>query len=498
MWDKNIHFHLVAFRTAAAAQKNWHFHFPFIFSSLSIHLTNHHSVKWFNCTWAKPAFRWASNKKRETVRYVVIYHIGQAHEYWGRPKKHFNSIIAQCHSLSPSLQIASACWELYCLEHGIAADGTMCCQDNNDDDNSNTFFHSCLCPTTQTIKAIPRVVLVDLEPIPIDEIRTGCYRELFDPCTLVTGKEDAGSNFARGYNTLGCEMIELALDRVRRVAENCDCMQGFITFRSVGGGTGSGFGSLLQERLTEEFAKSNRHEFNIFPSPRRVSCCMLMIIYLYASHCRLSSIIVEPYNALLTTHYSMDYSDCNILLDNEALYDVCGNSLEVCSPIYTNINRVIGQVVSTCTASLRFEGPMNVDMIEFQTNLVPYPRIHFPLCTYSPFIPRSAGGLGDQSTIQITQSCFHPSTQLVKCDPLQGKYICCCMLYRGAADPTDINVAIKNLKCRKDIRFVDWSPSAFKIGINSQPPTCWYPVEMGEIFPLIFIISAPFKLSCVD
>lgn len=170
----------------------------------------------------------------------------------------------------------------------------------------------------------------------------------------------------------------------------------------------------------------------------------------------------------------MDYSDCNILLDNEALYDVCGNSLEVCSPIYTNINRVISQVVSTCTASLRFVGPMNVDMIEFQTNLVPYPRIHFPLCTYSPFIPHSAGGLGDHSTIQITQSCFHPSTQLVKCDPTKGKYVCCCMLYRGCAEPTEINAAIRNIKCRKDIRFVDWSPSAFKIGINSQPPTCSY------------------------
>lgn len=102
----------------------------------------------------------------------------------------------------------------------------------------------------------------------MDEIRMGCYRSLFDPCTLITGKEDAASNYARGYNTLGCCLIDLTMERMQRLVESCDCMQGFITFRSIGGGTGSGFGTLVQERMTDEYGKTCRHEFNVFPSPK--------------------------------------------------------------------------------------------------------------------------------------------------------------------------------------------------------------------------------------
>ena len=58
----------------------------------------------------------------------------------------------------------------------------------------------------------------------------------------------------------------------------------------------------------------------------------------------------------------------------------------LCSPTYTNLNRLIAQIISSLTASLRFDGALNVDMTEFQTNLVPYPRIHFMLSSYAPII----------------------------------------------------------------------------------------------------------------
>ena len=78
----------------------------------------------------------------------------------------------------------------------------------------------------------------------------------------------------------------------------------------------------------------------------------------------------------------------------------------------------------------------------------------------------------EQLTVQeITNACFNPSNQMVKCDLQQGKYMSCCMLYRGDVAPKDVNAAIAAIKTRNSIQFVDWCPTGFKVGINNQPPT---------------------------
>ena len=83
------------------------------------------------------------------------------------------------------------------------------------------------------------------------------------------------------------------------------------------------------------------------------------------------------------------------------------------------------------TASLRFDGALNVDITEFQTNLVPYPRIHFMLTSYAPVISAEKAYHEQLSVAEITMSVFEPASMMVKCDPRHGKYMACCMMYRG-------------------------------------------------------------------
>jgi len=101
-------------------------------------------------------------------------------------------------------------------------------------------------------------VFCDLEPTVIDEIKTGAYKELFHPDSLITGKEDAANNYARGHFTIGKGIIDNVMDKLRKSSDMCSGLQGFLIFHSFGGGTGSGFSSLLMERLTMDYGKKTK------------------------------------------------------------------------------------------------------------------------------------------------------------------------------------------------------------------------------------------------
>ncbi|VDM29667.1 unnamed protein product [Toxocara canis] len=238
---------------------------------------------------------WGMRRKRE----IISIHVGQA-----------------------GVQIGNACWELFCLEHGIQPDGQMPSdQEGRIDDSFSTFFSEA-----GTGQYVSRAIMVDLEPTVVDEIRTGTYKHLFHPEQMVTGKEDAANNYARGHYTIGKEVIDLVRSRIRRLTENCSGLQGFLIFRSFGGGTGSGFTSLLMEHLSSDYGKKSKLEFSIYPSPQ------------------MSTAVVEPYNSILTTHTTLDHSECTFMADNEAVYDICRHSLGVERPSYTNLNRLFSQV----------------------------------------------------------------------------------------------------------------------------------------------------------
>ncbi|EEB09203.1 tubulin alpha 1 [Schizosaccharomyces japonicus yFS275] len=383
------------------------------------------------------------------MREVISVHVGQA-----------------------GVQIGNACWELYCLEHGIGPDGYLqekaIAQSAGGprDDGFSTFFSE-----TGQGKFVPRSIYVDLEPNVIDQVRTGTYRDLFHPEQLMSGKEDASNNYARGHYTVGKEMIDGVMDRIRRMADSCAGLQGFLMFHSFGGGTGAGLGALLLERLSTEYGKKSKLQFSVYPAPQ------------------ISTSVVEPYNSVLTTHATLDHSDCTFMVDNEACYDICRRNLDIERPSYENLNRLVAQVVSSITASLRFAGSLNVDLNEFQTNLVPYPRIHFPLVTYAPIVSAAKAFHEANSVQEITNQCFEPYNQMVKCDPRTGRYMATCLLYRGDVISRDVQAAVSNIKAKRTIQFVDWCPTGFKIGICYQPPQHVPNGDMAKVNRAVCMLS---------
>ncbi|GKA39892.1 tubulin alpha-3 chain [Tanacetum coccineum] len=357
--------------------------------------------------------------------------------------------IVSIHLGQAGIQVGNSCWELYCLEHGIQPDGRM--SNNTSSSAANNSFGTFFSEGSSG-KYVPRVLFVDLEPTVIDEVRTGSYKKLFNPKQLISGKEDAANNFARGHYTVGREVIDHCVDRVRLLADNCSNLQGFMVFNAVGGGTGSGLGSLLLERLSAEYGKTLKLGFTIFPSPK------------------ISTAVVEPYNAVLSTQSMIEHTDIVVQLDNEAIYDICKKALNIEKPSYKNLNRLISQTISSLTTSLRFDGSMNVDISEFQTNLVPFPRIHFMLSSYAPIISSARAHYELCSVPEITKAVFEPSRMMAKCDPSRGKYMACCLMYRGDIAPKDVNKAVGSIKTKKSVQFVDWCPTGFKCGINYQAP----------------------------
>ena len=196
----------------------------------------------------------------------------------------------------------------------------------------------------------------------------------------------------------------------------------------------------------------------------------------------MSTAVVEPYNAVHTMHFnSIEYSDVSFLFDNEAIYDICKNNLEVERPAYSNLNRLICQNVSSITSSLRFPGQLNVDLNEFQVNLVPFPRIHFPLSSYSPIVSKSRASKSQFSVKEITSECFEPNNHMIRCRPNMHKYLSCCLLYRGDVLPRDATKAIEHIKNQSSFQFVDWIPCSFKVGLNAQVPRMPKGADMAEV-----------------
>ena len=285
-----------------------------------------------------------------------------------------------------------------------------------------------------------------------DEIRTGMYRDLFKPSQLISGLEDSSCNFARGYYTIGRSYLNEFMDILRQMVQLCDSLQGFMLIQGIGGGCGSGFTSLVMEQLSINYCKNTKMQFSILPSSHQ------------------SSAIVEPYNVVLTSKVCIEATDLCFQHDNMSIYDVFHNKLQVSNPTFSGINRLLAQIFSSITVSVRYTNALNNDIDQIATNLVPYPRLHYPIDIYSPLCTHKDGVHYLCTVAEITKDVFNFKNKLLDFDYIGENFLSCCLQYRGDVYPSEINRAISEIKKMEQVIFVDWCPTGFKIGINRHPP----------------------------
>lgn len=246
-------------------------------------------------------------------------------------------------------------------EHGVDAAGVYKGNDELQLERINVYYNEA-----GSGKYVPRAVLVDLEPGTMDSIKSGSYGQLFKPDNIVFAQNSAGNNWAKGHYTEGAELVDNVMEVVRKEAENCDCIQGFQICHSLGGGTGSGLGTLLLSKIREEYPDRMMCTFSVVPSPK------------------VSDTVVEPYNATLSVHQLVENADEVMCIDNEALYDICIKTLKLTTPTYSDLNHLVSGVMSGITCCLRFPGQLNSDLRKLAVNLIPFPRLHFFLVGLAP------------------------------------------------------------------------------------------------------------------
>lgn len=256
------------------------------------------------------------------------------------------------------LRVGDACWELFNLEHGIDAQGRPF-PDSPAAAHPHNFYQEL-----PSGRLLPRALHVDTDGYSVDEVRTGPLRDLFSPQSCVAGKEDTSSNFVRGNMTLGREIVDQTMDRLRKMAEVCDRLQGFVWTHSIGGGTGSGFTSLLADRLHVEQPKKTKVGVTVYPSPSTLTT------------------IVEPYNAILATSCLADFTDLNLVFRNSQVHRHL-QQLDVEQPTFASINRHIAQCVASATSGMRFPGSLSTSLESLVVNTAPYPKAHFLMASYA-------------------------------------------------------------------------------------------------------------------
>jgi len=303
---------------------------------------------------------------------------------------------------------------------------------------------------------LPRCIIVDLEPGVINSLKenhTAFHTQVSDNDFIVHGASGAGNNWAKGHYTEGAEHVEDVMDKVRLHAEKADAPQAFTLYHSIGGGTGSGFGTLILLKIRDTYPDKITCTYSIYPSPK------------------VSDTVVEPYNAVLSSHQLLENSDETFIIDNEALMNIQHNILKGGKNAdFRKMNALIAKVACGVTCPLRFEGSINADLRKLGTNLVPFPRLHFFMIAETPLKELTSGSVVDLKTCVST--VMDKAHAFANTEYTSGKTMAASITFRTAEiDQKKCETEVTSTQNKLQDHMVEWIPNNFKIGVVKKSRT---------------------------
>jgi len=345
-------------------------------------------------------------------------------------------------------RIGAKFWEVISDEHGIDPTGTYHGDSELQLERINVFYNEATGG-----KYVPRAVLADLEPGTMDAVRSGPFGQIFRPDNFVFGQSGSGKNWAKGHYTEGAKLIDSVMDVVRKEAEACDNLQGFLLIHSLGGGTGSGMGTLILRKLREEYPDRMIATVSVIPSPK------------------VTNIVVAPYNAVLTLHKLVEDADITFCLDEEALYDICFRTLKLTTPTHGDLDHLAVAAMSGFTTSLRFphEGH-GATLRKMAVNLVPQKRLHFMMPGFAPLTSRGSQQYRALTVPELTGQLFDAKNMMVACDPHQGRYLAVQASFRGRMSVKEVSEQMRKVQNENSQYFYSDIPHNVKTFIQEVPP----------------------------
>mmetsp|Transcript_43172 Transcript_43172/g.70169 ORF Transcript_43172/g.70169 Transcript_43172/m.70169 type:complete len:452 (+) Transcript_43172:58-1413(+) len=347
-------------------------------------------------------------------------------------------------------QVGTEFWKRLCLEHGIASDGIIQDFATEGVDRKDVFFYQA-----DDEHYIPRAILLDLEPRVINSIRSGEYKDLYNHENIYVHKEGggAGNNWAMGWE-LADQISDEVLEIVDREADGSDSLEGFVLCHSIAGGTGSGMGSYLLERLNDRFPKKLIQTYSVFPNQQETS-----------------DVVVQPYNSMLTLKRLTLNTDAVVVLDNTALNRIAVDRLHIENPTFAQTNSIVSTVMATSTATLRYPGYMNNDLIGLVASLIPTPRCHFLMTGYTPLtVEKQKSSVRKTTVLDVMRRLLQTKNIMVSASTRKGCYISILNIIQGEVDPTQVHKSLQRIRERKMAKFIPWGPASIQVALSKKSP----------------------------